>query len=147
MSNYLFTVLVFLSTSLSSHPFPIQQKGGNLTIEITGLRNNKGSVLLSMYSQKDGFPSDPKKAYWKDQEPIRDGKARFEYKDLPAGTYAIAVLHDENGNLKMDTRFLGLPKEGYGFSRDPELYFGPPAFKNASFQHTADQTIQISARY
>ena len=148
MNNSLYCVvgLWIMSTSFYNLPVAVQS-GGNLTVEITGLHNNKGNVLLSLYNQKDGFPSNPAKAYSKDKAPIKDGKALFEYKALPAGTYAIAVLHDENENLKMDTKFLGLPKEGYGFSQDPILYFGPPSFKNASFQHSSEQTIRIAIKY
>lgn len=148
MNNFLYNLTgLLIAVTLFYNPPVAVQSGSNLTVELTGLHNSKGMVLLSLYNQKDGFPSDPAKAYSKDKTYIKDGKASFEYKALPAGTYAIAVLHDENENLKMDTKFMGLPKEGYGFSRDPTLYFGPPSFKSASFQHGAEQLIKISMKY
>lgn len=51
---------------------------------------------------------------------------------LPRGGYAIAVIHDENGNGKLDT-FAGIPREGFGFSRNPPVRFGPPRFAAARF--------------
>lgn len=50
--------------------------------------------------------------------------------DLPSGTYALALIHDENGNGKLDT-MLGIPREGFGFSRNPAIRFGPPKFASA----------------
>jgi uncharacterized protein (DUF2141 family) len=41
--------------------------------------------------------------------------------DLPAGEYAVQVLHDENDNGKLDTNFMGMPTEGYGFSNNPQV--------------------------
>jgi uncharacterized protein (DUF2141 family) len=34
---------------------------------------------------------------------------------IKPGKYAIAVIHDENCNGKLDTNMFGIPKEGYGF--------------------------------
>ena len=52
------------------------------------------------------------------------------FDDLPSGTYALALIHDENGNGKLDT-MMGIPKEGFGFSKNPAIRFGPPSFKSA----------------
>ena len=61
---------------------------------------------------------------------------------LPAsGTYAISVVHDENGNGKLDTAVM-MPKEGFGFSRNPKIAFGPPKFKKASFAVGAEAAAQ-----
>ena len=150
MTNYLYkTVVTCVATVIFSlyALLATQNNESDLKIEITGLRDDQGFVLLSLYNNKDGFPSNAQGAYWKDKVKIKDRKAYFICKALPAGTYAIAVLHDENSNLKMDTKFLGLPKEGYGFSENPRLMFGPPSFKSASFQHLSEQSITIVMKY
>ena len=70
-----------------------------------------------------------------------------QVKDLPYGTYAVSVLDDENSNLDMDN-FLGIPKEGYGFSNDAEVKISPPKFEECSF--VIDQPlkkISIEIRY
>ena len=60
------------------------------------------------------------------------GQTKLRFADLPSGDYAIALVHDENGNGRLDTRF-GLPIEGVAFSRNPRLIFGPPRFAAARF--------------
>ena len=149
----LLSAVCVLGTFISFKPpagppdHPVPAKAGDLRIEIMGLRNAKGYVLISMYCNEDGFPTKVEKACWKGQETSRNGKVEILRKDLAAGTYAVAVLHDENSNLKMDTRLLGLPKEGYGFSQNPRLLLGPPSFKSASIQHDGNQTITINMKY
>ena len=56
----------------------------------------------------------------------------FRFDALPVGSYAIAVIHDENDNARLDT-VLGIPREGFGFSRNPAIGFGPPRFTAARF--------------
>lgn len=66
---------------------------------------------------------------------------------LPVGGYAVAVIHDENGNAKLDT-FAGIPREGFGFSNNPAIRFGPPRFAAARFRHAGDATAQqVRMRY
>ena len=72
-------------------------------------------------------------------------KLRFE--GLPLGGWAAAVIHDENGNNRLDTA-LGIPREGYGFSRDAAVRFGPPTFRAARFDLAGDANRQqIRMRY
>ena len=69
------------------------------------------------------------------------------YGALPRGDYAIAVIHDENNNAKLDT-FAGIPKEGFGFSRNPPIRFGPPRFTAARFTLDSDAEMQqVTMRY
>jgi uncharacterized protein (DUF2141 family) len=60
---------------------------------------------------------------------------RCDFEDIPTGTYALAVIHDENMNGKLDTNLLGVPKEGYGFSNDVKAVRGAPTFSDASFRY------------
>jgi uncharacterized protein (DUF2141 family) len=55
---------------------------------------------------------------------------RFDW--LPSADYAVAMIHDENGNGRLDT-FMAMPREGFGFSRNPAIRFGPPRFDSARF--------------
>jgi uncharacterized protein (DUF2141 family) len=50
-------------------------------------------------------------------------------------TYALAVIHDEDSNGKLNTNWLGIPTEGYGFSNDARALLGPPTFSAASFSY------------
>ncbi len=69
------------------------------------------------------------------------------FEDIKPGTYAINVFHDENSNKKMETNFIGIPVEGYGFSNNPRL-FGPPTFNKTKFIFKeATLTLDIKMNY
>ncbi len=122
---------------------------GSIHVTVDHLRNTKGHLLLSLYNSSDGFPGDAQKAVRKERVSISGSAVTVDFDNLPAGDYAVAILHDENDDGKMNTTFIGLPKEGYGFSNDAMGTFGPPSFRKASFVHTATATtsITIRARY
>ncbi|HEX5653349.1 MAG TPA: DUF2141 domain-containing protein [Chitinophagaceae bacterium] len=105
----------------------------SLTIRISNLRTNKGHVLISLFKDGEGYPDKPEKAFRKERLPINANQSIARFSSLPAGDYAIAILHDENDDLKMNTNFIGLPKEGYGFSNNVMGSFGPPSFHKAKF--------------
>lgn len=123
------------------------QKG--IRVEIHHLRNNNGQVLLSLFKDPNGFPDVAEKAVFRVAVPIEARKAVYTFPSVPPGRYAVAVLHDENGDRKLNTNSLGLPKEGYGFSNNVAGAFGPPSFKRASFVHgaAAETSIKIRTRY
>ena len=56
---------------------------------------------------------------------------------VPAGRYALMVIHDENGNGTLDTNLVGMPVEGYGFSNNPRV-MRKPTFDEAAFDVGAD---------
>lgn len=120
-----------------------------LSIIITGLNNNKGHVLISVYKDGVGYPEEVDKAVRRAKLTITNKTATVSFAGLASGNYAIAILHDENDDGKMNSNFLGIPKEGYGFSNNVMGSFGPPAFSKASFQYNANQSkkISIKARY
>jgi uncharacterized protein (DUF2141 family) len=66
---------------------------------------------------------------------IRKSQARCDFEDIPPGSYAMAVIDDEDMNDKLDTNWLGVPTEGYGFSNDATGVLGPPLFAAASFKY------------
>lgn len=77
---------------------------------------------------------------------IRKTQARCDFENIPPGTYALAVIHDENMNGKLDTNWLWIPTEGYGFSNDATALLGAPSFSAASFHYDGgnlDLTISL----
>ncbi len=62
------------------------------------------------------------------------GMVHLTFRNVRPGTYAIALLHDENGNGEADRALMMMPREGYGFSRDANVRLGPPDFGEAAFQ-------------
>ena len=116
-------------------------------VEVLGLHNDTGQVGCSIYSSAPGFPTDPSKALHGTMSPIKDKKATCDFAGLPAGHYAISVMHDENSNGKVDTNFIGIPKEGVGASNDAKGSMGPPKFDDAGFDYAGgrkDLTVHIT---
>lgn len=137
-----------MCTALSlAPPGAAEAPRGVIEIVVHGLRSGDGKVRLALYDDPEGFPSR--------EGSIRGGAVRldgdvavFVFDDVPYGTYALSAFHDENDNGKFDTNFLGLPLEGYGFSRDAAVVFGPPAFEDAAFElRSSKRTVAINMRY
>jgi uncharacterized protein (DUF2141 family) len=127
-----FLVLCTLLAAGESPPVPATPgTGASLTVEIAGLKDDAGTVHASLYASADGFPTRPAKAFRQADAVISGGTARVLFADLPPGGYAVAAYHDENGNGKLDTGFLGIPTEGLGASNDAKGFMGPPAFDEA----------------
>ena len=122
-------------------------QNSSIEVELSGLRNDKGHVLVSIFREESGFPEDATRAVYKVKVDINKDKAIANFNSVPNGVYAISVLHDENDDLKMDKNFVGLPREGYGFSNNVSRLTGPPSFKEASFNHQSKQTILIKLKY
>jgi len=118
---------------------------GSVDAGVTGLRSAKGQVLVCLTMQPTHFPDcqDDPQARRLTVPATRAHDLRFA--DLPSGDYAIALVHDENGNNKLDTLF-GVPREGFGFSRNPAIRFGAPKFAAARFSVTSGtvgETVRV----
>lgn len=125
-----------------------QNSTGEIQVVITDFRNDKGDVKIALFNSKDGFPDNGKKALIKEKVTIKDKKAEFVFNDIPYGIYAISIYHDENGNDKLDSNFLGIPKEGYGASNDPKPAMRAPRFDEAKFKlDSADLIVEIKVQY
>jgi len=105
---------------------------------------------VSLFQSPQGFPEDTSKAIRQESVEIDPStmSAQVVFKNLPQGIYAVSVLHDENGNGKMDKNFVGIPKEGYGASNNPKKKMRAPAFDEAKFSlNSAEQTIEVTLIY
>jgi len=119
----------------------------NLTVTVKDVRNANGSVLIAVYDLS-GFGK-PELAKAKQKAGANAGEVKFVFQGLPAGKYAVAAFHDENGNGKLDRNSLGVPTEGYGFSNDAQGTTGPPNFNQAAFDFDGktDKAISFSLNY
>lgn len=117
-------------------------------VKILGIRNNTGAVACALFEAPEGFPHKfLRYATNIMMIKIRDTQARCDFLDIPPGTYALAVIHDENMDGKLGTNWLGVPREGYGFSNDAKASMGAPSFENASFPYDGqnlDLTIRLN---
>lgn len=132
----LFSALGFLFFSPFGHCLPQAQpaQGSVIHVEVVGLRSNKGQVSCSLYSSAEGFPKELQNAVAHIVAPISEHEAVCAFPGIAPGTYAVSVYHDENSNGKLDTNFLGIPREGVGASNNARGHMGPPKFDSAKFQ-------------
>ncbi|GAA0468718.1 hypothetical protein GCM10009096_07030 [Parasphingorhabdus litoris] len=108
-----------------------------IDIAISNLRSEKGDVLVCLSSNPKYFPDCRKDKTARKMKVAASDAANVQFTNVEPGTYAVALVHDENANGKMDLR-LFLPREGFGFSRNPKIGMGPPKFKSAQFTIGAD---------
>jgi len=119
-----------------------------ITVAVRNFKNNNGTCLICLYNNADAFVGKG--------EPLRklkvsvSGKtASAVFEGLPAGTYAISVIHDANNNNQFDTNFIGIPTEGYGASQNKLPFAAAPKFDDNKFSvgNNASASVNIRLRY
>jgi uncharacterized protein (DUF2141 family) len=121
-----------------------------LNFSVSNLRSGKGNIQFILFESSDGFPDKAELGLRQGIIPavrFQSPSYQVELRDLPPGRYAIAIIHDENSNGKLDTNMVGIPKEGFGFSNNPKVTFGPPSFERASFEIKDNQSINIELKH
>jgi uncharacterized protein (DUF2141 family) len=142
----LLAVLVF--ANLSANTFA-QSSCPGIHVKNLDIRNSAGSVACALFKTPQGFPTEFLHAATNIMIiKVRDTQARCAFEDIPPGTYALAAIHDENMNGKLDANWLGAPTEGYGFSNDAKALLGAPSFSAARFRYDGQNLeLAISLRY
>ena len=129
-----------------SGAWSVQAQGPTATVEVVvgTARNTQGGIGCQLFASAEGFPKKTEKALQTVMSPVGGGTARCRFSQLPAGTYAVAVVHDENGNQKLDSNFLGVPTEGYGVSNNKTYAMSEPRWDESRFELAAGETRQLS---
>jgi uncharacterized protein (DUF2141 family) len=141
----LFAVLVFANLSVVA--FAQSSSCPGIHVKVLNIRNSTGTVDCALFDSPEGFPIEVLRSATNVMViKVRNTEARCDFEDIPPGTYALAVIHDENMNGKLDTNWLGIPIEGYGFSNDAKGLFGAPSYSAARFPYVGgilDLTISL----
>ncbi len=111
-----------------------------LIVKIINTESNKGQLVIYLFDKTEFYPKVKEKAFKTLKTKIKNNKAEVSFKGIQSGIYAIAIHHDENGNDKVDTNFLGIPNEDFGASNDAKGFMGPPSFEDASFKVDGNTT-------
>lgn len=135
-------IVLLAPMSLSAtQPAAAQSASGRLEVDLQGRRNDKGWVRLCLTAGPFGFPDCSRDPRARKANLRAPGVTRISFEDLPPGDYAFSVVHDENGNEKVDFR-LGIPREGVAFSNNAPVRLGPPKYAAARFKIGAGTTRQ-----
>ena len=133
MTKIIIAIAFFISSLVTA-------QNVNLTVKISGLKSNAGAVLVGLYNSDGTFL---KKAYKGVTSDIKANEATVTFSNIPKGEYAISAYHDKNKNGKLDTNFIGIPKEDYASSNNAKGVMGPPKYEDAKFDIKKDLKIEI----
>lgn len=138
-----FISLLFAGTSLLSQSLP----AGALEIEFTGIHNNRGQIAIGLNTSPEGWPRQPEiELAWPKQD-LKDGTLVVRIDQLTYGTYAMSVLDDVDFDEEMKM-FMGIPREGFGFSNNPPHKLSVPDFEECAVIIDQPVTrITIEMRY
>ena len=112
----------------------------SLSVEVQGVKSSIGSIKIAIYNRSQGFLKF-EEVFKVDRIAAKEATTTFKIMDLPNGEYAVAIFHDENGNDKLDTNWLGIPKESVAFSNAKIKTFGPPSYRECAFNLNKDLDI------
>ena len=132
MKQILPFILLFSTTFLQAQHI--------LTINIDGIKNNKGQAIVSL------LDSEGKMITYK-KEKIVDGKSTLIFENLKPGIYGFKYCHDENNDGNINYNFIGIPKEGFGFSNNAKVKMKEPPFSETTFEINGDVTQNCIAIY
>jgi len=121
--------------------FTTAVNASEIIVNVNGLRSTDGSVQVAVWKTADGFPDDYNMSWAQMTVPTTLTRAMF--RNAEPGFYAVAVFHDKNEDNDLNRNGMGIPTEGFGFSNNPRIIFGPPKFKKAKFKVGEGETKEI----
>jgi uncharacterized protein (DUF2141 family) len=128
------TTIVFFVCSLMS------AQNVNLTVSVSGLKNDTGILKVGLYNSEGAFLKMPYKSI---PSEIKGNVATIIFEGIPKGEYAISAYQDENNNGKLDKNVMGIPSEDFACSNNAKGFMGPPKYMDAKFNIENDQIIEI----
>jgi uncharacterized protein (DUF2141 family) len=144
-----FSVLIAVLALAVAIPSPAQQpaapaaQGYTLTVVAEGVNKLGGNVGLLVFNSAKGWAEDRTVALKDITVPAHEGTVTITVPDLPAGTYALALVHDVNKNHKLDKNFAGVPKEQWGLSNNPHAVLKTPSYSACTFELKGNQQVHV----
>lgn len=138
MKNLILFFIIFLTTfgAISQN-----ESSYKITVKVNNIKNTKGQVVVGLYNTKESFLSTPFKG---EMVKIEGNTLTIEFNGIEKGIYAISLFHDENSNNKIDTNFMGIPKESFASSNNAKGFMGPPKWEDAKFEVAKNLSLEIS---
>lgn len=116
-----------------------------LEVTVLNVKDTTGTIRVGIFKDENTFLKDAFIG-----KVIRAGKGEVNvvFENVPDGTYALSVIHDENKNGELDSNLIGIPREGFGFSNDAMGTFGPPSFEKSGFVLKKEaRKMKVTMRY
>ncbi len=136
--------ILLLYISIFASVFSIENP--KLTINVTNIEILKGDIIIGVFDKEHNFLKDGSaiKTY---SIRVEENTETIVINDLPTGDYAISIYHDENSDNTCNMNFLGIPKEGYGFSNNFKPKFSAPNYSDCKFMLSKDLKLTIKLIY
>ncbi|MCP5403927.1 MAG: DUF2141 domain-containing protein [Novosphingobium sp.] len=145
VSRSIASVLTLILAATSGAGASQAQDKAPLAVTVTGLHSSSGQLIACLWKDRKGFPSCQKSPSARRLVlPVDGTTMHFAFPDVPRGSYAVTVHHDENGDGRMQRNFIGMPKEGVGISNNPG---GMPGFAKSLIDVGTEGRITIRMRY
>ncbi len=112
-----------------------------MEVMIKNIKEQKGTIRVALFSNEKDFLEN---FLLGKIVKVSGNEAKVVFENLKPGDYAVSVFHDENENEKLDSGFMGIPNEPYGFSNDAMGTFGPPSFEKAKVKLDSDKVSVIN---
>jgi len=123
---------------------PCVARASALDVTVTNIPDATGNIRVAVCTKAEFLQPD---CGYHAIAPSRAGQVSVTFGDVRPGVYAVQVFQDRNVNQKLDTNFLGMPKEPLGFSRNPPMHFGPPRFADAAFSlGTQNSAVSVALK-
>lgn len=132
-------IVTFLIISLVSSQLEAQEQH-TIKVTVNNIDSNDGKIFLALYDNEADFLD---KAFKGTKSAISNKQCIVTFENIPEGIYAVSIFHDENDNGKMDTNFVGIPREDYGCSNNASGFMGPPKWSDAKFELKDNKSITI----
>lgn len=125
-----------------------RDRAHHIIVRVVNLHSAKGLVTAVLYGDNSATFLEKGSRLAKKRVPAAAGVTEVCLTAPGSGRYAVVAYHDENGNRKFDKSWIGLPIEGYGVSRDPTIFLGPPSFEASAFAvGPGATTIEVKINY
>lgn len=142
LEKHLKITLIYISLGLiMMMPQTVHAQSASISVVVNNITEVKGKIEICLFNSAETFMG---KCLQRKYIAVTRNSMEITFDDILPGTYAVTIYQDINENEELDTNFIGMPKEPYGFSNNPSTTFGPPSFKKASFKVFKNKEITIS---
>jgi uncharacterized protein (DUF2141 family) len=115
-------------------------------VDITNLKSDKGVCRACLFNSPSSFEGESGKPFQCVTALVKNQTSHAVFTNVPAGTYAMFVFHDENSNNKMDKNFMGIPKEGYGASKNKLPFASAPGYNENKFTADGKTAVELQVK-
>jgi len=137
--NWLITSIFLTLTMTKTELVPV-------TIQVTNIRNNEGTIRIGVFKDNESFQSEqPIQYIFIEKTDLENGYVSTTI-ELQVGKYGLSLIDDENDNHALDYNWIGIPKEGFGFSNFDEMIFSKPHFRKFEIEILPDQENQVEMK-